>query len=262
MTIGVIILCRNEAASIIPCLNAVLSQTPDKVVVINDGSTDNSRNILSEYENIIDIIDYPIIHDSWVISPKLSMVINTGFDHLPKYYDHYMILGGDHVIASYYIKNLIKLMKEYNVSIASGVIKSENNDVRGSGRIISRQVLQSQNFEYKVNYGYETYLLFRAIKDGFKVKVFPISSGITTRKTKTNYSAEECYIRGISYRCLGFSLPYSTLSAIKSYRNIKQLGKFLKGYFTCKKNWYYEKDLRKNTIHYEIKKIFKCKPYT
>jgi glycosyltransferase involved in cell wall biosynthesis len=59
ITISVIIPVYNAEATIARCLDSVLNQTcnPNQVIVINDGSTDNSRKVAENYKDRIEYIE-------------------------------------------------------------------------------------------------------------------------------------------------------------------------------------------------------------
>ncbi|MFH0852734.1 MAG: glycosyltransferase family 2 protein [bacterium] len=57
MKISILIPCHNEEKSIAKCVNACLNQTrpPDEIVVVNDGSTDATLEILKQFEGGIKV---------------------------------------------------------------------------------------------------------------------------------------------------------------------------------------------------------------
>jgi len=62
MKISVLIPCHNEEKSIRACLRSALNQTrpPDQIVVVNDGSTDRTPQILKEFGRKIKVVNiYP-----------------------------------------------------------------------------------------------------------------------------------------------------------------------------------------------------------
>src|SRR3989344_3185886 len=58
MKISILIPCHNEEKSIKKCIESTLNQTRkfDEIIVIDDGSTDNSRAILSKFQDKIKIV--------------------------------------------------------------------------------------------------------------------------------------------------------------------------------------------------------------
>lgn len=61
MTISVLIPCYNEEKSIRRCVEACLAQTrkPDQIVVVDDGSTDRTPEILAEFGHAITVVRIP-----------------------------------------------------------------------------------------------------------------------------------------------------------------------------------------------------------
>jgi peptidoglycan-N-acetylglucosamine deacetylase len=61
MKISVLIPCHNEEKSIRQCVNSCLMQTriPDQILVVDDGSTDKSAEILAEFGDAIQVLSIP-----------------------------------------------------------------------------------------------------------------------------------------------------------------------------------------------------------
>jgi N-acetylglucosaminyltransferase len=61
MTISILIPCYNEEQSIKQCIQGCLSQTrrPDQIIVVDDGSTDRTPEILAEFGHAITVIRVP-----------------------------------------------------------------------------------------------------------------------------------------------------------------------------------------------------------
>jgi glycosyltransferase involved in cell wall biosynthesis len=253
--IGVVILARNESKSISKVLKSLLSQSlePSNIIVVNDGSTDNTRKLV-QWLNV-DVIDYPELHDTWIITKNLAKVVNFGLDYLPKNLKYYMILGGDHVLDYNYMETVIESMQQHSYSICSGVIDGESGGIRGSGRMMTRELLESQNFHYKVNFGYETYMLFRAEFDGFKIGIEKNAKSHVMRKTGAFYKKRQWIYRGQSYHALGYSFPFILGVGIKSFGLSKKLLWFVHGYRDGPKSCYYEGEIRKFVRHKELKRI-------
>ncbi len=58
MSISVIIPTYQHASTISQCLDSIFNQTllPDEIIVVNDGSTDNTEGVLAEYSSQIHYI--------------------------------------------------------------------------------------------------------------------------------------------------------------------------------------------------------------
>lgn len=244
--IGILILARDEEKSIRDVIEHAISQThkAEQIVVVNDNSKDNTARIIDEYYPSVTRADFPIDHSSWTTSPDLARVVNFGFEQMRKDLDYYMIIGGDHIISHTYIKSMLMMMEKDDIHVSSGIIDGEVHAVRGSGRIISREVMCMQNFSYPIGYGYETYMLYRAKFDGFNVKPLSIRSGHVTRPTGTNYTSVELNNRGRAYKCLGHSFPFVMAVAVKTYHSPRDVLAFANGYIRCNDASFYEKELR------------------
>lgn len=256
--VGVVIITRDEEENIGSVLDALTNQTlkPNSVVLVNDNSKDATKQIAQSYD--VTVIDFPYNHENWVISGKLAKVFNLGFQTISKKLDYYMILGGDTILSKNYIELVICKMRKENCDIASGVIENEKGDLRGSGRIMSLKLMKSQNFAYRENYGYETYMIFRARCDGFKTCIEKKARSRVARKTGTFYNSVKLYHRGCAYRSLGYSFPFTLALAVKLYfKNPRFFLSFLQGWFSCPKSSFYEKELREFTKTYEKERIRK-----
>lgn len=81
--ISIIIPCYNEEKGLAACINSCLNQTrkPDQILVINDGSTDGSAEILACYGSRIDVITMPVStgNKSFAQEKALEMVIGDIF---------------------------------------------------------------------------------------------------------------------------------------------------------------------------------------
>ena len=258
LKIGIIIIARDEEKSIQQVLDALMDQSikPHEIVLVNDNSKDNTKQIALKYN--ITVIDFPYDHENWVISGKLAKVFNLGFEKITKNLDYYMILGGDTILSQNYIELVVKKMRENHCDLCSGVIDNEKADLRGSGRIMSNKLMESQNFSYPENYGYETYMIFRARCDGFTICVENKAKSAVTRKTGTYYNPVKLYHRGSAYRALGYSFPFTFALALKLYfKKPRFFLSFLKGWFSCPKSSFYEKEIRDFTKKYQNERIRK-----
>lgn len=258
LKIGIIIIARDEEQSIELILNALMNQSikPYEIVVVNDNSIDNTRQIALRYN--IKVIDFPYEHENWVISGKLAKVFNLGFERISKNLDYYLILGGDTVLSKNYIELVIKKMRKNQCDIGSGVIENEEADLRGSGRIISSKLMKSQNFSYAENYGFETYMIFRARCDGFCSCVENKAKSNVTRKTGTFYNPVKIHNRGSAYRALGYSFLFTLIVGLRLYfKKPSFVLSFLNGWFSCPKSSFYEKEIREFTKKYQKERIKK-----
>ena len=112
--VSVIIPVFNGEAYLRDCLDNILGQsyTNLDVIVVNDGSTDNSLMIASEYP--VRIINLPR-------NRGLSVARNSGIDHAKGEYIHFMDVD-DQINTGFY-QEMVKAIKETGAEIAcSGMV--------------------------------------------------------------------------------------------------------------------------------------------
>ena len=209
---AVSLIARNEEKTIIPTLKSIINQTlkPVEIIVVNDGSTDGTKEKINHRFPEITVIDYPENHESYIHNPKLARVLNCGLDELTVLdLDYVLIMGADQVLPPAYCKSLIdKMEKDPLIAITSGTIRGEFNTLpRGSGRIYRNSFLRLIGYHFPENYGHEDYHIFKALQ--LKFKVLNDDELITTaRPTGINYNSSSDYARGCAFRALGYSKLY------------------------------------------------------
>jgi len=246
--IAVVVVARNEEKYIKKTLIHLLRQTikPIKIVLVNDGSTDKTRAIVSQFTEI-DIVDCKP-HESFVTKKQLADTINAGIEKIRNLSDveYVMILGADHILPDNYLERVIKRMSENpQIVIASGVIDGEFSvTVRGSGRIVKAEFWKKIGFFYPVNYGFESYLLFKARSMNYDVVLFDDIITSTQRKSASSYNSKLYYNYGQALKALGYTVPYTLFKAGLLFFT-KPLGAvyLLSGFFS-NYDQYYETEIR------------------
>ena len=144
---------KNEASNIIQVLNALENQThkPIKVIIANDGSTDNTKELALKFD-FVDIIDLPKREESLVGKKEMAEIFNSCIQpvsiiHKNSSVDYLLIIGGDTILPPTYIEKLINKFNETpKLMIASGCISGDNSIkyssfmVPGAGRMINYQL--------------------------------------------------------------------------------------------------------------------------
>ena len=119
--ISIIIPCYNEEKNIRECLNSISKANYLKnkleIIVIDDGSTDNTRKILNNYN--IKLIKLQHLGK--------SAALNLGV--MKAKYDFILTLDADTTIDKNFIKNIVKPFEDKNVGATNGscLAKSDNN---------------------------------------------------------------------------------------------------------------------------------------
>ncbi len=205
----VIIPARNESNFLGSTLDALKLQTfqSDRIIVVNDGSTDNTSDVAKSFN--VDVIDLPDRGYRATGKPILADVINKGLESIKNNECKYvMILGSDHVLSPDYISKIIEIMEQDDqIVIASGIIKGEpqrDTSPRGSGRVVRYDYWKKLGLRYPSGYGFESYIVYKALVDCFNVRVIRNASSWSQRPTgkTTNYRNYGKAMRSLGYHPL------------------------------------------------------------
>ena len=259
--VAVVLNARNEEKVIAKTLQSILDQklSPYRIIVINDGSTDNTKNILSKFPTI-ELIDRPIRNESYIARKELADTINQGLCklHNDDICEYVWLVGGDVIFPPEYTFEIIKRMQDNSVVISSGVIEGEFSiEPRGGGRIVDWNFWKKIGMLYPVNYGWEGYLIWKAQSLGYKTKSYNDIYFTNQRKTGTNFNPKIYYYYGLALKAFGYSWFYAIGKILLfSKRKPKAAYYMLKGYFS-KYNDLYERELREYVKNTQYKNLFK-----
>ncbi len=118
LTITVLVPAHNEEVGISACVESCLNQTrlPDKILVVNDGSTDKTGKILSKFGKKIQVVTIAVAtgNKSYAQEKGLSK-INT---------DVFIATDGDTILHPDFIKNIETSFTDPTVAAVGGYIKS------------------------------------------------------------------------------------------------------------------------------------------
>ncbi|HEA21570.1 MAG TPA: glycosyltransferase family 2 protein [Pricia antarctica] len=129
----VIIPAHNEEAFLADTLNSILRQTvqPEKVVVVNDNSTDGTEAIIDTFQALSPIFQKLNTESSSEHMPG-SKVINAftkGLALLDNQYDIIVKLDADLILPNIYFEKIIDIFKGHpNVGIAGGFVYEKNGN--------------------------------------------------------------------------------------------------------------------------------------
>ena len=189
---GVVIPARNEGENIRYVLKSLLRQSikPYKIVVVDDSSDDDTEQVARE-------------NGSWVVSirrrsnayatghPYLAYVFNKGFESVEDDPIEYVLVSGAECIypEKYMGKIMMRMETDHDVVIASGIAAGEFSHelgVRGGGRVIDTEWFKKIGFRYPLNYGFESWLLYKALSMGYKIKLYNDIKFYIRRRTRMN----------------------------------------------------------------------------
>jgi glycosyltransferase involved in cell wall biosynthesis len=216
-TYSAIVTCRNSQDTIGKALASIREQTinPEYVVVINDGSTDNTKNILDDMRKDWSAI-YVIANPDWGYDiGRVVRNLNSGLkfaqeNGLAKT-DYHMIVNDDTVYTKDYAQKIISYMdSDPLVAIASGNFASHKVVApHDTGRFVRNSFFENSIWHgyYPDRLGYAAAILYEARRSGYLYSVIEDAKFEHTRTLGKGYSFYEF---GASMRTLGFH-PLSVL---------------------------------------------------
>lgn len=262
MSYCVVIPARNEEKNIYWVLDSLANQTmlPKMVCIINDGSTDKTKQKIINFhcntgKNFnINIIDLPKRDYSLLGTPEIAKIFNKGFEAVESLKtDYLLVVGGDTLLTKNYVENLLFEFDHNNELVVCSGVTDEHEinreHVEGSGRMIETFFFRMFGFEYLINHGWESEILYFARMLGFDAYNIPDAKFTGTRKASSNLKTFFCYGQGM--RAMGYWTPYALGRVLYSFlikrKRVRGAIQLFAGYLSF------------NTIHcdYRLKKFVK-----
>ncbi|MGD0177122.1 MAG: glycosyltransferase family A protein [Candidatus Bathyarchaeia archaeon] len=185
MSYWVAVAARNASEHLPRTLTSLLSQSlrPERIIVVDDGSTDQTPDLLKTYEQqhegTIKILTLP---DRGFDIRRVPSNINGAWKDAEDSglkSDFFMISGDDCCYAPNYTEFLVSRMRaDHTIVVASGRPSSSRegfsreHSPSGSGRMVDSRFWREVGSEYPVRAGWETWLLYAASQKGLKVRLF------------------------------------------------------------------------------------------
>ena len=228
-----VIAARDEEEHLPNTLNSLKIQTHpiDKIIIINDGSQDDTPIIAMKYGCIV--VNLPYHKDSYLSKPQLPAIWNKGFKIAEEYDPKFILISGaDQIYPPNYVEKLIETMKG-KIATASGEISGQGKSKipRGSGRLVNAEYWKkTSGMRYKVSPGWESYMINKFALCGYQSKVVGdlISIG-RPLSTNPNKSLEE----GRGMKAVGYHWFRATIRSLLLFFKNPKLGiLMLIGYYT------------------------------
>ncbi len=215
-----IVTCRNSENNIEQALLSLKAQTivPLYVIVVDDGSKDRTAGILQRMQ-----LDWPSLHI--ITNPDLgyniarvvsnwNKAIQYARDcHLPPTTYH-MISTDDTVYEPDYAEKVMRHMESDTIAIASGNYDAKHTIApHGAGRFIRMEFFEKHHGLYPEKMGYESLILYSAVRHGYSFQVFNDARFQHTRPLGKNH---HFYEFGASMRTLGYH-PLFALGRFMTY---------------------------------------------
>lgn len=204
-----IVTCRNSENDIEKALMSLSNQTtkPSYIIVIDDGSKDNTGKILKEISKKIDNLfiisnpdlgyDISRVVKNWNKALTLKAEKNLGET------DYHMIGTDDTIYTKDYAEKIITFMdmnKDY--AVVSGNFGGVGYKTpRGAGRFVRNSFFYKEYDHYPEKMGYESAILIASRKNGYKETILKEAKFEHTRPLGQNH---HFYEFGASMRTLGY----------------------------------------------------------
>jgi glycosyltransferase involved in cell wall biosynthesis len=221
-----IVTCRNSEDNIKAALNSLKDQTlkPEYIIVVNDGSTDRTTEILNDVQkdwNSLHVITHPDWgYDIKRVAKNWNEAIKLTRDKGLQKVDYHLIATDDSVYSKNYAEKIIAHMDSNpNVAIVSGnYTKYKPVMPHGAGRFVRNSFFESAYWHgyYPEKMGYESAILYEANHRGY---VYSVLNDARFEHTKP---------LGRSHKFIEFGASMQTLG----YHPLFALARFLKYFVT------------------------------
>ncbi len=226
-----IVTCRNSENEIEYAINSLLKQTiePRYVIVVDDGSTDNTNNILKglkrKNDNIHVITNPDLGYDIGRVVVNWNNAINLAKDLNLEDTDYHMISTDDTHYEEYYAEKIMHRMDTDGlIAISSG--NYDDNSYKtphGAGRFVRNSFFKKVLGCYPEKMGYESVILQMSLYHGFKNVVINEARFSHTRQLGANH---HFYEFGASMRTLGYHPLFVLGRFMQCFLTGKPIGRF------------------------------------
>jgi hypothetical protein len=239
----VIVVTRNAAKTLTNTIESLIHQTiqPTKIVVVDDGSTDETHEILSAYSQKhqqITVIDRPNEgYDIRRVPKNINLSLQSSIELES---DYTMISGDDCEYPTDYCESVMGMMDQSpRLVVASGSPSqfgphTYEHTPSGSGRIIKTTFLKETGFKFPVKAGWEAWLLYEASQSGYQTKLL---NGVSYTHVRPRGAKHAFTYWGAAMYTLGYHPLYAmgriTKNLVKDHSLKSAIG-LLRGYLTAK----------------------------
>lgn len=184
MSYWVVVVAKNAAKHLRSTLDSLLSQTltPERVIVVDDGSTDATPEILARCRRgHAKVVSYITLPDKGYDIRRVPRNINSAWkkaETIGLRTNYFMISGDDCTYQLHYAETLVSRMDSLpSLVVTSGQHSSAGNPLEehvpsGSGRIVRCSFWREIGGGYPVRAGWESWLLHRALEKGLDVRLY------------------------------------------------------------------------------------------
>lgn len=255
MDIYIVIPAYNEAEHIGATLQSLLDQSllPGKIVVVNDGSTDATPKIVSEFAaqyEYISLVNITSQGEGHIPGSKVIHAFNKGFETLDDQFDVICKFDADLIFPPNYLEAVANHFSEDpKVGIAGGFCVIENNGKWVIENLTSRDHLRGALKAYrrecfyqigklKPAMGWDTVDELLAQYQKWTVKTDDTLLVKHLKPTGGSYTKASRFKQGEAFYRLGYGFPITLIASAKlalRKKNFNFFKNYLKGYFKAKK---------------------------
>lgn len=214
---------RNSEGTISETLISVLHQDcpPTLVVVVDDGSSDSTPKKLAEMQdrfaqlkvitNEDEGYDIRRIVHNWNKALQLADELGGA--------DYHFITADDCLFPQNYVGFLLdRFDEDSKLVVASGtrglrIRAAEENLPEGAGRLVQQSFFNAVGGRYPPKYGYESWVLYKALQQVYHVNKFLDLRYSHSRKFGSQHRFVEY---GAMMRCLGYYPPYALARSVRN----------------------------------------------
>ena len=204
-----IVTCRNSENDIEKALMSLSNQTikPSYIIVIDDGSKDNTGKVLKEISKKIDnlfIISNPDLgYDISRVVKNWNKALTLKVEKNLVETDYHMIGTDDTIYTQDYAEKIITFMdRNKDYAVVSGNFGGVGYKTpRGAGRFVRNSFFYDEYHHYPEKMGYESAILIASRKNGYKETILKEAKFEHTRPLGQDH---HFYEFGASMRTLGY----------------------------------------------------------
>ena len=255
MNFYIIIPAHNEASFIGLTLESLVNQTlqPKQIVVVNDNSTDHTKNIVETYQSKYSWITLvnSISSDEHLPGSKIIKAFYKGYDVLDTDYDVICKFDADLIFPNNYLKQLSAHFKNNNkLGMASGFCYIEKNGdwilenltrkdhIRGALKAYRKECFL-QIGKLKSSMGWDTVDELLAKYYGWDILTDETLHVKHLKPTGISYNKASKYLQGEAMYKMRYGFTITLISALKlayKKRRFDLFKDYMLGYYKAKKN--------------------------
>lgn len=254
MKFCIIVPVHNEEAFIGQMLESVVQQTlrPQKVIVVDDSSTDGSREIIQGYVEKYPFIKYLFHRSSEEHQPgtKVVQAFYKGYETLDEDFDLIGKFDADIILPSTYFEEIIQLFNnDKQIGMAGGNLYiqpdkewvfeniSGKDKVRGPIKLYRKECFE-QIGKLKPSIGWDTVDELLARYYGWEIKTIPSLHVKHLKPTGKAYSKEARFKQGEAFYKMRYGWFLSAIASMKmavKRRSFSDFSNGMKGYSQAKR---------------------------